>query len=89
MNLHAVTMTGPGGMILIKPLSLVVINEVKRLREEEGLPVWFSLDTGPSVFINTTSDSAAKVKTSIARAAKNVLASSPGGPAELVRKHLF
>ncbi|HZY47050.1 MAG TPA: diphosphomevalonate decarboxylase, partial [Candidatus Bathyarchaeia archaeon] len=54
LNLHAVTMTGNEGMILVSPLSIEIIREVRRLRREEGLPAWFSLDTGPSVFINTT-----------------------------------
>jgi phosphomevalonate decarboxylase len=66
LNLHAVTMTGKEGLVLFSPLSIEVIREVRRLRTEEELPVWFSLDTGPSVLV-----------------------SDPGGPAEVIDKHLF
>ena len=89
LNLHAVTMTGKEGMVLFSPLSIEVIREVRRLRTEEDLPVWFSLDTGPSVFVNTTRDAAQSVRRSISKITDNVLVSDPGGPAEIIDKHLF
>lgn len=89
LNLHAVTMTGREGMVLFSPLSVEIIREVRRLRREEDIPAWFSLDTGPSVFINTTKDAAPAVRRSIGKIAKTVLVSDPGGPAEIVDKHLF
>ncbi len=89
LNLHAITMTGKLGTILVSPLSIRVMEEVRRLREEEVLPVWFSLDTGPSVFINTTSNAASKVERRIRGLADNVISSDPGGPAEIVSRHLF
>ncbi len=89
LSLHAVTMTGPAEMILITPLSLAIVDEVRRLREEDEVPAWFSLDTGPSVFINTLPDSVERVKRSIGRLTKDLLLSAPGGPAEILDKHLF
>ena len=89
LNLHAVTMTGPKGMVLLSPLSLMIISEVRRLREEDDTPVWFSLDTGPSVFVNTTRDASARVRNSLAKLVPTLLLSEPGGPAELLAKHLF
>jgi phosphomevalonate decarboxylase len=89
LNLHAVTMTGREGMILFSPLSIEIIREVRRLRTDEDLPVWFSLDTGPSVFINTTRDAAQSVRRSLGRITNNLLVSDPGGPAEIIDKHLF
>lgn len=89
LSLHAVTMTGPKGMILFSPLSIRIIDEVRRLREEEDVPAWFSLDTGPSVFINTTRDAAPKVRRTISKLTSRLLISTPGGPAELLDKHLF
>src|SRR5260370_27825740 len=89
LNLHAITMTGKLGTILVNPLSIGVMKEVLRLREEEMGPVWYSLDTGPSVFINTTSKAASKVETRIRALADNVLSSDPGGPAEILSRHLF
>src|SRR2546425_1010399 len=62
LNLHAITMTGKLGTVLVSPLSIRVMEEVRRLREEEMVPVWYSLDTGPSVFINTTRKAASKME---------------------------
>jgi len=89
LNLHAITMTGKLGTILVSPLSIRIMDEVRRLREEEVLPVWYSLDTGPSVFINTTPKAASKVERRIRALAENVILSDPGGPAEIISHHLF
>jgi phosphomevalonate decarboxylase len=89
LNLHAITMTGKLETILVSPLSIRIMDEVRRLREEEGVPVWYSLDTGPSVFINTTPKAAAKVERRIKTLSDAVVSSEPGGPAEIVPRHLF
>jgi mevalonate pyrophosphate decarboxylase len=89
LNLHAITMTGKLGTILVNPLSIRIMEEVLRLREEETVPVWYSLDTGPSVFINTTPKSASKVERRIRALAENLISSDPGGPAEIISHHLF
>jgi phosphomevalonate decarboxylase len=89
LNLHAVTMTGREGLVLFSPLSIEIIREVRRLRTEDDIPVWFSLDTGPSVFVNTTRDAAQSVRRDLSKIAGTVLVSDPGGPAEIIDKHLF
>ena len=89
LNLHAITMTGKMETILVSPLSIMIMDEVHRLREEEGLPVWYSLDTGPSVFINTTPKAASKVQRRIRTLADKVIPSDPGGPTEIISHHLF
>ncbi len=89
LNLHAITMTGDKGMVLFSPLSIKIIDEVRRLRSEGRIHVWYSLDTGPSVFVNTTSEYAARVHTRIRRIAQDAIVSDPGGPAETTGNHLF
>ena len=89
LSLHAITMTGNAETILFSPLSIQVIDEVRCLREEEDVPVWYSLDTGPSVFVNTTRKAALKVERRIRSLSANTLVSDPGGPAELIPQHLF
>ena len=89
LNLHAITMTGKLGTILVSPLSIRIMEEVRKLREEEMVPVWYSLDTGPSVFINTTPRSGSKVERRIKALVDNVISSDPGGPAEIISHHLF
>lgn len=89
LNLHAITMTGKLGTILVSPLSIRIMDEVRRLREEERVPVWYSLDTGPSVFINTTPEAASKVGRRIRALSDNLISSDPGGPAKVISHHLF
>ena len=89
LNLHAITMTGKHETILLSPLSLKVLEAVRMLRDEDEVPVWYSLDTGPSVFINTTRLAARKVEKTIRSLSASAVWSDPGGPAEMVPKHLF
>jgi phosphomevalonate decarboxylase len=89
LNLHAITMTGREGLVLFSPLSIQVMSEIRRLREEEGVPVWFSLDTGPSVFANTTTEALSRVRRSLERLTGRTMVSAPGAAARLVGKHLF
>ena len=89
LNLHAITMTGKLGTLLVSPLSIRIMDEVHRLREEEMVPVWYSLDTGPSVFINTTPKVASKVERRIRELSDVVVSSDPGGPAEIISHGLF
>jgi phosphomevalonate decarboxylase len=89
LNLHAITMTGREGLVLFSPLSIQVMSEIRRLREEEDVPVWFSLDTGPSVFANTTTEALPRVRKSLERLTGRAMVSAPGAAARLVGKHLF
>jgi len=52
LNLHATTITSKSHLVLWEPETLRVIKEVVKLREED-VQAWYSIDTGPSVFINT------------------------------------
>jgi len=52
LNLHASTMTGKAHMVLWEPETVRIIKEVQKMRRA-GIPAWYSMDTGPSVFINT------------------------------------
>src|SRR5207245_881453 len=81
LNLHAVTMTGREGLILLSPLSIEIIREVRRLRMEEELPAWFSLDTCPSVFVSTTRGAAKSVRGRLSRIRPHHSVAEPGGPA--------
>ncbi len=52
LNLHAVIMTGPSGVILWRPETLEVIRRIWKMRRE-GIKAYYSIDTGATVFINT------------------------------------
>jgi len=89
LSLHAVTMTTKKGWILMKPKTIQVIKEVKKLRSK-GINAWFSLDTGPSVFINTHPENAVEISKHIETALglKTVI-SDAGGPPQFSNDHLF
>jgi len=89
LNLHAITMTGKSHMVLWEPDTLRVIKEVIQMRKE-GISAWYSIDTGPSVFINTYKENAETViKRLRERGFMNVVVSEAGGEPVLINKHLF
>jgi phosphomevalonate decarboxylase len=90
LSLHAVTMTGKSGLLLMAPETIRVIRRVLFLREHGHVPVWYSLDTGPSVYVNTSSDFLDTVCKDIeSDTGLMVLRSGVGGPAHLSSEHLF
>src|SRR5437773_1917898 len=64
LMLHGITMTGTGEMVLWQPDTLRVILAVRRLREQ-GIPAFFSIDTGATVYVNTFPDHADPVRRAI------------------------
>jgi phosphomevalonate decarboxylase len=90
LSLHAVTMTGTTRLFLITPDTIRIIERVVDLREKQGIPVWFSLDTGPSVWMNTNTEFVDRVADDIHQdSGMAVLKSGVGGPAVEVDEHLF
>jgi diphosphomevalonate decarboxylase len=90
LSLHAVTMTGRQGLVLVSAETINVIRRVRTLREEKGIPVWYSLDTGPSVFLNTQPEYLDKVCDDIENNVNvPIIKSGVGGPTYAVDQHLF
>jgi phosphomevalonate decarboxylase len=89
LNLHATTMTGNDHMILWEPETLMVIKEVIAMRSEQ-LSAWYSMDTGPSVFINTFTRNVEKVASRIRKIGfNNIIISKVGDKPKITDKHLF
>lgn len=90
LSLHAVTMTGKRGLVLVSPETINVIQRVRAMREDQGIPVWYSMDTGPSVFLNTQPAYLQKVCDDIANNTHlPVIKSEVGGSARTIDQHLF
>jgi diphosphomevalonate decarboxylase len=90
LNLHAITMTGKRRMVLWEADTVRVLKEVVRLREEEGVSAWYSMDTGPSVFVNTFKKNTERVAGRFREMGfDNVIVSGIGGKPVLTEKHLF
>jgi len=90
LSLHSVTMTGTQRLVLVAPETISVIRRVRAMREDEGIPVWYSLDTGPSVFLNTQPEYLQKVCDDIeTQVHVPVIRSEVGGSARTLDQHLF
>jgi phosphomevalonate decarboxylase len=81
-------MTGTGEMVLWQPDTLRVILAVRRLREE-GVPAFFSIDTGATVYVNTLPDHANRVRKAIEEMGIETMSCTVGGSARLVDEALF
>ena len=90
LSLHAVTMTGKSRLFLMAPGTVSVIKRIESMRESDHIPVWYSLDTGPSVYVNTHPEFVDQVCREI-RVSTNlgVIKSGVGGPARTIEEHLF
>ena len=88
LMLHGITMTGAGEMVLWQPDTLRVILAVRRLREQ-GVPAFFSIDTGATVYVNTFPDRAEQVRRAIADLGIETIPCTVGGPARVVEEALF
>ncbi|TKR26053.1 phosphomevalonate decarboxylase MvaD [Natronomonas salsuginis] len=83
LSLAATTMTGPAGWVYWKPETLSVFETVRTLRDE-GVPVYFSTDTGASVYVNTTAAHVDRVEAEIADLGIGTRVWEVGGPAEIL-----
>ena len=88
MMLHGITMTGTSEMLLWRPETVKVILAVKRMREE-GVPAFFSIDTGASVYVNTVPERVEEVESRIRALGVETLQCGVGGGARTVDDHLF
>jgi len=84
MELHGVTMTGENRMIVMSPDTIRVITKVRELRSN-SVKAFFSMQTGPSVFINTSEEDESKVKRAMSRLGYRTLSSSVGREARVKR----
>ena len=88
MMLHGITMTGTSEMLLWRPETIKVILAVRRMREE-GVPAFFSIDTGASVYVNTVPEKVEEVESQIRALGVDVLRCEVGGGARTVEGALF
>ncbi|OGD58194.1 hypothetical protein A3K78_01095 [Candidatus Bathyarchaeota archaeon RBG_13_52_12] len=89
LNLHAITMTGKSHIVLWEPDTVRILKEVLRMRAE-GVSAWYSMDTGPSVFVNTVSRHVKEVSRRIASLGfSKVIVSKVGERPSITNEHLF
>lgn len=84
LELHGLTMTGERGIIIMTEDSIRIIRKVRQLRDN-GVEAYFSMQTGPSVFVNTSEKYEEEVLKTIQRLGFVAYPSRVGGPARLVQ----
>ncbi len=83
LELHGLTMTGKHGLVAYKPESIQVMGEIRKMRQE-GVPAYFSMQTGPSMFINTYPERIDEVKERIEALGLKTISAGVGGEVKIV-----
>ncbi len=84
LSLAATTMTGPAGWVYWQPRTIEIFNAVRELREDSGVPVYFSVDTGASVYVNTTAEYVDEVEAAVSDCGVETRRWRLGGPAQVL-----
>jgi phosphomevalonate decarboxylase len=84
LELHSVTMTGKNRMIVMTADTINVITKVRELRSN-SVQAYFSMQTGPSVFINTSEEDEQKVRRAMTKIGYRSVPSSVGKEARIKR----
>ena len=88
LHLLAVTMTGPDAWFYWRP-ETVQLKELASELRSEGVPVYFSSDTGATAYLNTTAGHASRVAERVESLGIESRIWSVGGPATPIESHLF
>lgn len=80
LELHSLTMTGDSGLVIMTEDSIRIIRKVKELRGE-GVKAFYSMQTGPSVFVNTSDRHQERVLKAIQKLGYRAYLSGVGGEA--------
>lgn len=83
LELHSLTMTGDSGLVIMTEDSIRIIRRVRELRSA-GVKAYYSMQTGPSVFINTSEKDQGRVLKAIERLGYRAYPSGVGGEAKIL-----
>lgn len=91
LAMHGVMMTSSPSLLYWQPGTLEVLQAVRSWREDEGVPVYFTIDAGPNVHLICEALTAAEVERRVGAlpAVERVLTSGPGTGPELLDGHLI
>ncbi len=91
MEVQAIMMSGRPSALYLQPGTIALIHALRAWREDEGVPVWFTLDAGPNLHVLCEGDVAWEVKERLRRIAPDaeILENRPGPGARTVGEHLL
>ncbi len=91
MEVQGIMMSGQPSALYLQPGTVALMQAVRSWREEDGMPVYFTLDAGPNVHILCESKDAPELRRRIDKLAPRaeILENRPGPGARLHDDHLF
>jgi diphosphomevalonate decarboxylase len=91
LAMHAVMMTSTPSLLYWQPGTLEVLQAVRQWREQEKIPVYFTIDAGPNVHLicEAAYRSVVTDKLRGLKSVQQVLVSRPGPGPTLLDTHLF
>lgn len=91
LAMHAVMMTSSPSLLYWSPATVALIQAVRRWREEEQIPVYFTIDAGPNVHLICEEAYRAAVLERVKKIpeVQQTLVSRPGSEAAVIDAHLF
>ena len=84
LELHSITMTGANRLVIMSPDTIRIITKVRELRSN-SVEAYFSMQTGPSVFINTSEEDESKVRRAVSHMGYKTILSGVGREARIGR----
>lgn len=91
LNLHAITLTMPQALLAWRGVTVEVMHAVRALRRNLKIPVYFSIDTGATTYVNTLPKHEGEVRAALEKAAPGaqILPLEVGPAATTTSEHLF
>jgi len=91
MEVQAIMMSGQPPALYLQPATVALIHGVRAWREEDAIPVYFTLDAGPNMHVLCESKDAPEVRRRIEKLVPRaeILENRPGPPVRLHDEHLF
>jgi diphosphomevalonate decarboxylase len=83
LTMHSVMMTSRPSLLYWQPGTLAILHAVQRWREDDGVPVYFTIDAGPNVHLICEAEVAPEVESRLAQMSEveSIITSRPGpGP---------
>jgi diphosphomevalonate decarboxylase len=84
-------MTSQPSLLYWQPGTLAILHAVGRWREDDGLPVYFTIDAGPNVHLICEAAVAPQVESRLAKmdVVESVITSRPDPGPQRMDEHLF
>ncbi len=91
LAMHGVMMTSRPSLLYWQPGTIEVLQAVRRWREEDGFPVYFTIDAGPNVHLicEPAFERELLKRLQTLSSVRATVSSGPGDGAEVIDQHLF